>query len=879
MARLPTPQESLGGLPSLRSGAPIARYDTSAAWSGVADLGQSLANAAASLQVRWDGADKQATALRYQAWEFEEAKRYDAAVRDMKPGQAKGFADSYTAGYFERAKAFKQSLPEDLKPGYDARLSDYEQKIYADALDFERVEQKRFSLNMLDDTVRTVFLPKVNMAAELPPDDPAKATLLAEAEEAANQAINDNPALTDIEKDEQRRKVRELLQTGFAKALPPEERIFVDPNVENQTIGERIRAVESGGNPNAANPSSSALGADQFVKGTWLGLIRKYRPDIAKGRSNAEIAALRSDPDLSAQMRDLYVSENAAYLKARGIGATPGNIYLAHFLGPAGAAVMLNAHPSTPADAINPQAAKANPAIFYANGRALTAGEISAWASSRMSGTRHTDWGRRLDAVPYDTKVAIAVDGGADMVRREADRKAAETAAYGARLNAAQNAILDNRFGLSDVLGAYDEGRGWLKDATDRKALIEMIEKRDKESLTLARAANKFSDTSYEFNAFSKDDRDAANLYYDKGPTKAGAGLLEGDAQAVGNLRSIIARSGIVPSSAVDTIRSGLWSRDTATRDTAFSIMDGLYRENPAAVGRAFNETDIARLQDYEALAPLLPPEELATRMDPGLNPQEMERRKKLRQEGEKLAAKIDTGEILGAFDPSFLPFDQPAEVPDPMVSLALRTDFEALFAERYAVTGQEDTAKTQAVERLKNKWGRTEVGTGNYLLPYPPEQHYNAVEGSYDWMDAQLQEYVEQHSPGAEAWFPIPTPETEAVVAANRAGQPWQAVPYGIGVIDKDGVMQVLSTRAAFDYEKARGEALERFEERRRVLLENQIKSETEGLKRIIEGQPGEAGSGTGAGPGPGGWTQGVQDPMNTTIPPGWGEGPRLPQ
>ena len=43
-----------------------------------------------------------------------------------------------------------------------------------------------------------------------------------------------------------------------------------------------------------------ALGLGQFVKATWLDMIRRYHPELAQGRSDAEILDLRKKSGLFA---------------------------------------------------------------------------------------------------------------------------------------------------------------------------------------------------------------------------------------------------------------------------------------------------------------------------------------------------------------------------------------------------------------------------------------------------------------------------------------------------------------------------------------------------------------------------------------------------
>lgn len=147
------------------------------------------------------------------------------------------------------------------------------------------------------------------------------------------------------------------------------------------SIPARITQAESGGDPNATNPRSSALGRGQFLKGTWIELIRRLKPELAKGKTNAEILELRRDSGLSDEMTQAYSAEIGQFLGARGFEASPGNVYLGYFLGPAGATRALRADPSTPMLQIDPRAVLANP--FLAR---MTAGDAIKWAAGKMGG-------------------------------------------------------------------------------------------------------------------------------------------------------------------------------------------------------------------------------------------------------------------------------------------------------------------------------------------------------------------------------------------------------------------------------------------------------------------------------------------------------------
>ncbi len=147
---------------------------------------------------------------------------------------------------------------------------------------------------------------------------------------------------------------------------------------------DSIISVESGGNPNARNPNSSATGAGQFISSTWLDTIKTARPDLAEGKSDQELLALRTDPQLSRQMTEAYAAQNGAILTKAGHAVTPGTTYLAHFAGPQGAVAALNADPSAPvASVMGAAAMKANPFL-----QGMTVGDLRAWADRKMGGAK-----------------------------------------------------------------------------------------------------------------------------------------------------------------------------------------------------------------------------------------------------------------------------------------------------------------------------------------------------------------------------------------------------------------------------------------------------------------------------------------------------------
>lgn len=155
-------------------------------------------------------------------------------------------------------------------------------------------------------------------------------------------------------------------------------------------VAGRIVMAESGGDADAKNRYSSATGAGQFVDGTWLELIRRYRTDL-RARTDAELLALRRDPDLSRDMVRYYAERNAATLRSHCLPVTPGTLYLSHFAGGAGAVAVLSAPNDADAATVMADAdargfitrskiVAANPFLS-----AFTVADLKAWADRKMA--------------------------------------------------------------------------------------------------------------------------------------------------------------------------------------------------------------------------------------------------------------------------------------------------------------------------------------------------------------------------------------------------------------------------------------------------------------------------------------------------------------
>ena len=156
---------------------------------------------------------------------------------------------------------------------------------------------------------------------------------------------------------------------------------------------------ESSLNPSAKASSSSAVGLFQFLESTWLQVMKDEGPRlgyqnyadaitetsdgefvIKDPKLKAEVLKLREDPQIAADLAAAFTKNNGAYLYEKfGRMPSPGELYIAHFLGPKGADKMFTAglaDPDQVAAKLFPKQAKANPSIFYDDGQARTIRQV-----------------------------------------------------------------------------------------------------------------------------------------------------------------------------------------------------------------------------------------------------------------------------------------------------------------------------------------------------------------------------------------------------------------------------------------------------------------------------------------------------------------------
>lgn len=279
--------------------------------------------------------------------------------------------------------------------------------------------------------------------------------------------------------------------TSYTTAPIPDRTI--DPSFDPVRYQNAIIGLESGGNPTARNPRSSATGLGQFIDSTWLAVApvvaQRLGQDLT-GMPREQVLALRNDPEWSKAAIQVYAEQNRGAMEGRlGHQVGEGHLRLAHGFGPQGAVGIIQGDPSTAADQhFPPNVLTANPhlrgktladimrqyGITVPNapgadpsmmGRVATPEQQAA--SARMAATppgqeaQNFDWRRETAAQPAGGVEGIAQRHGLTLANvpgaNPGQAMGAETGIDGLFQRYSNPAMQDYRRRLSQIPGAGGE--------------------------------------------------------------------------------------------------------------------------------------------------------------------------------------------------------------------------------------------------------------------------------------------------------------------------------------------------------------------------------------------------------------------------------------
>jgi hypothetical protein len=697
--------------------------------AGAQLISRGLESFGATIAARNEKTERFNTLRSFSQFETEVASKLTELKRNYSP-DGKGFVDTANATYAELEQQWLPNVPKDLQEEFRFRTQQSRQGILNDALKFQYEAGDAWFRQGISDE-----LSKSKTVLDQTPQ-------ALEAEQQRIFEVIQNSDLTEVEKAELQRQATVGLAAVTYKAEVRRDAGsrgalgIGDPT----SVVDRIIGVESGGNASAKNPNSSAEGLGQFIDSTWLGMMRKYRPDIQG--SDAEILAMKRDPALSREMTTRYAEENAETLAKAGVSPTNGNVYLGHFLGPAGAIAVGRASPDTPVSQIlGADQIAANKSILEGK----TAGEVRAWASRKMgNATLETD--PRFESIPYEDKVALFNDA-----ERQAAEEQRQTAAQAkAARDAAQNnlylGLLDGKLGQADIDAA--RGDGTLDDYESVNKALGILKDRDtSQNLALGGLAKMAAGAP--FDPTDSDDKKMLNAVVKQG--NGLARIAEGDRQYfASDIVPMVSQVGDIPTDVAGTLAGMIRGSNNQQMMFALDAFAQLRDASPIAFNQRVSSDVAQQVELWDAIKTLPTDQaELLNRVRGATTQAERQEQDVLRKEARDFLTRSEGGvsqgqklldDAINTFDTGFSVFGSSATINVPLAKQSLSREFNALFVEAFSKTGNAETAAELAKKQLQREWGTTSVGGGSDLMKYPPEKvGYRAVAGSYDWINESV--------------------------------------------------------------------------------------------------------------------------------------------
>ena len=696
----------------------------------IQQFGQSVQKAGETLQAEQEQRELFETQSQFLDFKNAQSKALVEAGGQSDPG-AIGFAAEAAEQYDENARTFFATVPDSQKDRYDVKLREFRNSVSTSADKFELKQTSVFYNSELD---------RQRNASGL--SVRSNPTALQDQMAGLSEAIQSS-GLTTAEKRKRSREMQPMLVGQAVLGLSDKGDYAGARALMNKYTGaakKRGAAVsadsdvvakiienESSGDTGAKSATSSATGLGQFIDSTWLETVREHRPELAQGKTDEEILALRTDGDLSREMTAFYAEDNARTLEASGQEPTAGNVYLSHFLGPGakgGAVAVLSAPDDTPIENIlSADKIKAN--SFLAG---KTTGWVKNWAAKKMGSTATIDVGPKW------------VDGLEKKIAKQET-----TAATNASTAVKNNYSLSIARDPDNVTEAEIFNNATLQD-DDKVTVIKSLRAAKKQTRTLRDAVRSFQVGEAAFNPFDPESRKQVDAFW-KDQTDQNVGSKE----TMAKTRQIVERSGIVPSPVVRAIRSGVNSNNVREVAASAEMADSFQKLKPRSFdGSQGGKEVLTAATDWRHLTDNLglKPERAAQEMIDARDPDKKRDRAVLDKEAGAIVKGMDAADVSSKVTKGFWTADVGSSNAQ---QLAFSGDYKELYKMNYRDTGgDEELAEARTVADMQKLYGESAFAgeTGMFdstITKFPAERYYPQVEGSHEYIREQMMADIKQ--------------------------------------------------------------------------------------------------------------------------------------
>jgi hypothetical protein len=694
------------------------------AWSGVA---RGLAGIGEAYQQREDQDARFKALNAFNEFQIKIDEDLTNEKRDSQPGDS-NFLDRAQTHYQNREDEFIAQLPADMQEEFKVRAGQVKQRVFGDSLDFQYKSQDLYYRLEIDKAYEAAKN-GLGLSGDPKQLDQWRKGLFEEIDESSLVPLEKEKLKHDMSlglvgvaymKDGEKRKLEEQstpktpVDTARAKQL--------------EFSMHELKTTEKA----AGNRLAGARTLEEAVD-AGLAYERPSIPARANRLRNAAAVLAGKAPKGAMQARAYFESQGLTPVQASGF---VGSLMQESGLGLDPGA----ANPDDPGTSIgiaqwNRERKAAMLAFTGQPGVGDTASKASGQFASLDADPAYAD-------LPYETRLALQQDIVASVNRTNSARSAAEKAAHDEFMNTTLLRVHDDpNFGHADIDQLYADGK--IPDYEDLTKLEKAVDDRDKDEMNLLRAREKFNSTAI-YNPNSDEDRKGLDLIVGEAGL---ASLSKGDQKYFKEqFLPIIDRANDVPTSAAGLFIGLSRSSDPKMMNFALDAMAQIQDISPAAFAQRFGPQETADVNLWNSHKGLYTQEELFNIIRGGVTQEARQRNEALRTEGEKIVADPKRApnfvDVLEAADVSILPNTVPDVYAPAGAKMVAQNEFNTLFVDEYARTGDIELATSNATAVMMRNWGVTNVGGQNLFMKFPPEKvGVPMFEGSYDWADKQLRD------------------------------------------------------------------------------------------------------------------------------------------
>jgi GH24 family phage-related lysozyme (muramidase) len=795
MARLPD-YTVLGDGPSpLRGrGAGIVRADLSAPAQAAARLGQTVAAVGGMIGDRVEEQRNKAeqfnTQRRFLEFSAAQEEALGQASQTVAPG-AFGFREQYAKTYQQQAKEFFKTVPDELKPDYDAKLFQIEDQLAGKALTFERQARSTYYSNAVADG-----LTKVENSLYSAPDQYERH--LSEGM-AFIDAIPDDD-VSPIAKEQLRREWKEKARLAALSGMSPAARetaLGQGPSVDVGQVGSGVEGAKAILRKKEGFRDTPYWDVNADRIGYGSDTITRADGTVERVTKGSRVSKEDAERDLDRRVREfertvvgqvgarewgaMPASAQAALISvAYNYGRLPANVANAVKSGDVQAVASAVEARASDNDGINARRRREEASVIRGTG------SIEAQAAGQVD--------PRFEDMDYVTRQKV-LDGAAAEIARQATAERAEaTAAYTIHKDAFSLGIETGEIVSEQTIIADN-----LLNDGDKATLLKALRTRQGDTLATQEAIRQFSEGGLAVDPYSSDGKKLVDGVWGE------VSQIVGPERVQPTLEELVRQTGSVPQQAVNQMRLGLTSSNVAEVAAAAQSAQRVSTLDSAALSRRDGGSDVQRFADdfsFYVDRLNMSPEDAARRIIDAQSQTAQRDRKALEPVAKDFRKELEAADLGAMFDDSIMGWrSNPAVGFTPQMQAGIMLDFlDIAEDEFYRSGGNPDIARNRATEQMKRLYGVTSLTGSPTVMKYPPEQYWPAFriqkygntsvvsgEPSLDYARIQLEESLRAVDPtvSMDNVVLLTTPQTDAEI--KRGEIPGYAVMY----LDENGVYQ----------------------------------------------------------------------------------------